>query len=322
MVHAGAVLPPLTLARVVTAWRFSPGVLVVAAALAGAYAAGLRRFRGYWPSTRTSAFGIGVALVVVLGCSFVGVYDDTLFWVRALQNLLLVMVVPLFLALGAPLTLLATAVPARHRPALRRRFHGRPAQVLTFPLVVTLVLVLPLLVLYLSPLYELTLRDGVVSGTVAAVLATCGFVYFWTRIRVDPTPRPGSHLVTLWITIVEMVADAVLGVVLWLGPLVAGAWYVALHRDWGPSLRTDQLLGAGVLWVGGDVVGLPFIAIVLHRFSREDEQAARAIDEELDRAEERTAVDPASGEGDAEPAAPSRLWWEDDPQIAERFRRR
>ncbi|TCK24929.1 cytochrome c oxidase assembly protein [Pseudonocardia endophytica] len=315
MVHGVAVLPPLTLLRVATAWRFSPGAAAAMAALAGPYAAGVRRLGRPWERRRVAAFAIGVGLVGVVGMSFVGVYDDTLFWVRALQNLLLVMVVPLFLALGAPVTLLAAAVPHRFRPTARRWFHSRAAQVATFPLVVTLVLVLPLLVLYLSPLYEQTLRNAVVSGVVAVVLAVCGFLYFWSRIRVDPTPRAGSHLVTLWITIVEMVADAVLGVVLWLGPLVATAWYVALHRDWGPSLRTDQLLGAGVLWVGGDVVGLPFIGIVLHRFSTEDAQAAQEIDAELDRAEQ------ASADGSGEDTPTARLWWEDDPQIADRFRR-
>lgn len=314
MLHTAADQPPpLDALRLVTAWRFAPGGVVAMAALATPYAAGVLRWRRHgqpWPRSRSVAFAMGVGLIGVVSMSFVGVYDDTLFWARALQNLLLVMVVPLFLALGAPLTLLAAAIPARRRPVLRRWFHSRPAQVLTFPLVVTLILVLPLLVMYLSPLYEQTLRNGVVSGAVAVALTTCGFVYFWSRIRLDPTPRAGSHLVT----IVEVVGDAVLGVILWLGPLVAAGWYLALHRTWGPAPHTDQLLGAGILWVGGDVVGLPFIGVIVHRFMREDERRARDIDQELDEAE-------ASLPTAARPQT-ARLWWEDDPQLAPRFRRR
>jgi cytochrome c oxidase assembly factor CtaG len=177
---------------------------------------------------------------------------------------------------------------------------------LTFPLVVTVVLVVPLLVLYFSPLYELTLRSAVASGVAGAVVALTGFVYYWSRFRVDPTPRNDSYLVTLWITVVEMIGDAVLGVVLWLGPLVAAGWYAAQASGIDP--RLDQTIGAGILWIGGDVVGLPFILIVVNRLSREDARKARVIDAELDAAE-------------ASDGGPAGLWWEQDPQLAQRFRR-
>jgi cytochrome c oxidase assembly factor CtaG len=343
-------VPPLTWLRVLTAWRFAPGVVAAAAVLGGGYGFGVRRFGVPWPRHRSWCFGIGVALLVVVGCSFVGVYDDTLFWVRSVQNIVLLMVIPMLLAVGAPLTLLAAAVPPPARLRLSRVLHSPPLRWATLPLVVTLVLVVPMLVLYLSPLYEQTLRHAWVSGVVGTALLATGFVYFWTRFRIDPTPRAGSHLVTLAITIVEMIGDAVLGVVLWFGPLVAVGFYAALHRGWGPDLRTDQLLGAGVLWAGGDVVGLPFIGIVFSRMVREDEDRAREIDAHLDAlaaGESATTAAPepdtetatrtsapsrapsraTSGTGDAprpdrpDEPPPTRLWWEDDPQLADRFRR-
>ena len=57
---------------------------------------------------------------------------------------------------------------------------------LTFPLLVTLALVVPLLVLYLSPLYALTLRSAVASGVAGTVVALTGFVYYWSRFRARP----------------------------------------------------------------------------------------------------------------------------------------
>jgi cytochrome c oxidase assembly factor CtaG len=301
---------PLTLARVFTAWRAEPGVLAAAAALGGGYGWGLRRRASAgaepWPPGRTTAFLAGVATILLIGCSFLGVYDDAFFWVRAVQNTVLLMVTPMFLALGAPIRLTADTLPPRVRAPLRTVLHSRVARALTFPLVITVVLVVPLLVLYLSPLYELTLRSAVASGIAGTVVTLTGFAYYWSRFRVDPTPRRDSYLVTLWITIVEMIGDAVLGVVLWLGPLVAAAWYAAQATGIDP--RLDQTLGAGILWIGGDIVGLPFILIVVHRLSREDDHRARVIDAELDAAEERDD-------------GPARLWWEDDPQLSERFRR-
>jgi cytochrome c oxidase assembly factor CtaG len=140
-----------------------------------------------------------------------------------------------------------------------------------------------------------------------------GFVFFWTLLRVDPVPKAYPYLVSLWVTAAEVVGDAVLGLaVIADNSLIAGAYYHALGRPGGPSLRTDQVLGGGVLWILGDIVGLPFLAAQLIQMIREDEKEATVIDAELDA---RDAVAAPSGQsGSAEP------WWESDPRFAGRFR--
>ncbi|MBV9313731.1 MAG: cytochrome c oxidase assembly protein [Pseudonocardia sp.] len=312
--------PPLTWLRVLTSWRAQPGMLAMVVVLIGGYALGVRRQRVEgqpWPWSRTACFVAGMALIALVELSFLGVYDDVLFWPRAVQNVMLLMVVPMLLALGMPITLIRDLMPARWRARLSRVLHSQPARALTFPLVVTVLLVVPLPLLYFSPLYELTLRDPVASGLSGLVVTLTGFGYFWSRFRLDPTPRQDSYGVTLVITIVEMIGDAVLGVVLWLGPLVAAAYYSGLARDWGPSLRTDQVIGAGVLWIGGDVIALPFIAVIFSRMAREDERHAARIDADLDAAALPSAPVRSESAGEA-----PRLWWEDDPQLSQRFRRR
>ena len=184
-------LAPLTLGRAFTAWRAEPGVLVAVAALGGGYGWGLRRrtvgATGPWPAGRTAVFLAGVATILLVGCSFLGVYDDAYFWVRAVQNTVLLMVTPTLLALGAPIRLAADTLPARLR--LARALHSRVARTLMFPLVVTVVLVVPLLVLYLSPLYVLTLESAVASGVACTVVALTGFVYYWSRFQLTTAPR-------------------------------------------------------------------------------------------------------------------------------------
>ncbi|WP_370970895.1 cytochrome c oxidase assembly protein [Amycolatopsis sp. cg9] len=254
-----------------------------------------------WPRGRTTAFLAGLATIVVVTCSPLAVYDTTFFWVRAVQTVTLLMVTPLLLALGAPIRLLLDT-----RPAVRLRRHGRGkvARALTFPPVVTLTLVVPVLVLYLTPLYDLVLRSSLVDGLVRLALVLSGFTYFWTRLGLDPTPRRDPHLVSVWIAFTEVIFDGALGLVLWLGPLLAPAHYAAAHPGHGPDPRTDQIIGAGVLWIGGDVAGLPFVVALFVRWARDDERRAKQIDVQLDEA-------PATG-----------LWWENDPALAERFRRR
>jgi hypothetical protein len=77
------------------------------------------------------------ALVVV------GLYADILFWVRAVQNIVLLMITLMFLALGAPLTLLRDVLPG---PALTA---GQPVAAqcngshADLPLVIIAVLIAP-----------------------------------------------------------------------------------------------------------------------------------------------------------------------------------
>jgi cytochrome c oxidase assembly factor CtaG len=163
-----------------------------------------------------------------------------------------------------------------------------------------------------------------------------GFVFFWTLLRVDPVPKAYPYVVALWITAAEVIGDAILGLaVIADTSLLAGPYYHALHVPWGPTLATDQVLGGGVLWIFGDIVGLPFLAAQLIQMIREDEHDAEVIDAELDAreaaevaagaasgaalagAETATAVT-ASGTGSA--PSTQRPWWETDSRFADRFR--
>ncbi|HEY2762401.1 MAG TPA: cytochrome c oxidase assembly protein [Pseudonocardiaceae bacterium] len=324
--------PPLTWERLVTAWTPSPAVLLAVAALGAVYVAGVHRLRRRgvaWPAARTRWFFAGLGSILLVTVSFVGVYASTLFWDRAVQNIVLLMIAPMFLALAAPLTLLRETLPEGTRRRAGRLLHSPVARALTFPLVVTAVLIAPLFVLYLTPLYEAGLRSAVVGGLVGAALVAAGFGYFWTRLRIDPTPRKDPYLVSVGISVAEVIFDGVLGLALWLGPLVALHYYQALHRAWGPDLRTDQIIGAGVLWIGGDLAGLPFLGAVVTRMMREDQQQAETIDAELDAAELDAAKPGAAGAATSSALESStarsepgrqRLWWEDVPDIAARFR--
>ena len=155
-----------------------------------------------------------------------------------------------------------------------------------------------------------------------------GFVFFWTLLRVDPVPKEYSYAVSMWITGAEVIGDAVLGIAVIASQNLIGAdWYHALARPWGPSLQTDQVLGGGVLWVLGDLVGLPFLAAQLIQLMREDESDAARIDAELDARQASDAVRtaPAGGTPAEAPAGEpaqdgTKPWWEDDPRFTNRFK--
>ncbi|WP_260860541.1 cytochrome c oxidase assembly protein [Mycobacterium tilburgii] len=73
------------------------------------------------PPVQAACFGVGVVLWGLVTLSAIGGYADVLFWVCALQVLLLLYVVPFFLAQGRPVTVLRDAVGCQRIDRLTAR---------------------------------------------------------------------------------------------------------------------------------------------------------------------------------------------------------
>jgi cytochrome c oxidase assembly factor CtaG len=306
--HGPLELTPL---RALTEWTLDPWALAFIVLLGGLYLAGVRTVRltgGSWPTGRIIAFcGLGLGFTVVATMSFVGVYQPVLFYARSVQTIVLLLVVPLFLALGRPFSLAIAALP-RLGARIETVLHSKAAVIATFPAITTLVLVVVPFAIYFSPWYAAGFSSAGIRAATCLALLLPGFVFFWTLLRVDPVPRAYPYLVAMWITGAEVVGDAILGLAVIADQhLIAGGYYHALARPWGPGLAGSQVIGGGVLWVLGDLVGLPFLAAQLIQMIREDESDASAIDAQLDRQEQ---LDRQAG---------TRPWWESDPRFARRF---
>jgi cytochrome c oxidase assembly factor CtaG len=172
---------------------------------------------------------------------------------------------------------------------------------------------------------------------VAAVIVSAGVAYGWAWRRADTTAR--RYVWWFVICVALTAADRVLAsraarlaahpattsaamlATPWL--LYLTPWYTAALRHQavaaatnvlgpliaGPRPRVDQSIGAGVLWLLGDVLGAAFIVVLMRFLSADERSRAAAVDAELDRAYHDEAQ-PVSG-----------LWWENDPQLRERMRR-
>jgi cytochrome c oxidase assembly factor CtaG len=235
--------------------------------------------------------------------SVIAVYAPVLFWMRALQVLTLLFIVPFLLALGRPVTNLRSALTESGRGRLDRLLASRACRVAVSPLCTSAAMLGVPWLLYLTPWYVASMTGAVAAGT-RILLVLIGFGYFYARIQTDPVPRRYSPLLSIGISVVESLGDGLLGLVLWLGPVIAYGYYAGLHRSWGPSMRTDQSVGAGILWIVGDVLGVPFLAVLMRRLSTHEKVRAAQVDEIAD------------AEADSETPA---LWWQSDPQLRERF---
>ncbi len=228
--------PELTPLRALTEWQLDPWALAVVVVAGGLYIAGVRQARRAgrsWPAGRLIAFcGLGLGFAVLATMSSVGVYQPMLFYARSVQTILLLLVVPLFLALGRPFSLAIMTLP-RLGSRLEAGLRSKIAVIATFPAITTLVLVVVPFAIYFSPWYAAGFGSAPVREATYLALLLPGFVFFWTLLRVDPVPRAYPYLVAMWITGAEVVGDAILGLAVIADQhLIAGGYYHALARPW------------------------------------------------------------------------------------------
>lgn len=264
----GQDVEPFTALSLVTEWRPEALALVaVALGLAG-YALGVQRLaaRGqHWPAWRSAAAGAAAAFALLALNGGLSVYSTALMSVQVAQLLALAIVVPALVALSAPLTLALRARGERLDGSAETGLAGflssRSVRVGSDPVNALALLVVMAVVLYATPLLELSLRSFVVHILVNAVAFTAGALFFWGVFGVDPLPHPRPRRARTLLLCVLLVWVAALGMGLAVSDIVASAWFDELGWEWVDPLA-DQRRAAGVAW-GLVYVGGPLLLAAL-----------------------------------------------------------
>ncbi len=284
-----AVLPPFTPAEIFTQVRLTSVIavfLLVAAALYG-YGVYRLRLRGdHWPPGRTVAFALGglgsIAAVTVTG---IEAYDDTLLSVHMVQHMVLSMVGPIFLALGAPVTLALRTLRLHPRKVLLAVLHSRVVKVLTFPLVAFALFIANPFILYFTNVYRLTLGHEWLHELVHVHFIVTGCLFFWPLLGLDPLPNRWPYPARALLMVLSVPFHTVLGLTIMQSKtLVGGDWYPNLHLTWSNPWN-DQVVAGGILWAGGEIVSVTMLGILVLQWIKQSEREAKRIDRALDRAE-------------------------------------
>jgi putative membrane protein len=259
-----------------------PVVIVVAAA----YVVGLRRLRARgraWPVSRTVAFLSGLGLILIATESGLAAYDRVLFSLHVVQHVLLGMVAPLLLVLGAPVTLALQAGSRRTQQNILRLLHSAPARVLTHPLTAWALFGGSIVVLYFTGLYELSLRNEAVHVAVHAHFVAVGCLFLAHVVGLDPIPGALGYGARLLYVAVLLPFHTFVGVaLLTTNRVIAADWYAQVERSWGASPLSDQRTGAGLLWVAGELFGVLAIALAVRQWMGAEDRAAARHDRRLD----------------------------------------
>ncbi|MGD8216013.1 cytochrome c oxidase assembly protein [Aestuariimicrobium sp. Y1814] len=281
---------PLVGWRYLTAWEVNLWALVPILVSVGLYLWGVARLRrrgDKWPVYRTLSWLMGMTWIAVAAFSFLGVYDNVLFWVHMVQHMILTMVVGVHIAQSAPVTLALRALPRRPRGWLLAVLHSWVARVLLFPPLTTLVMIGYPFLLYMTDLYAMTMRNDWMHDLLHVWMVYAGVTFFVPIMGVDPLPNKLPYPLRFFLVLLAMPGHAFIGVtIMGATRLIAEDWYLAFNRDWGISPMRDQMWAGGILWATGDLTMLTVLTALGINWFKDSQKEARRIDRALDREEE------------------------------------
>ncbi|WP_242511385.1 cytochrome c oxidase assembly protein [Pengzhenrongella frigida] len=285
--------PEASTLRWLTQWRWD--ILLAGAAVAGIvvylrWAHRLHRRGDAWPWLRTASWVVGL---VVFGWTTSGgpsVYGHILFSGHMVQHMTLVMVIPIFLVVAAPVTLALRALPSRADDSRGPRewiltiVNSHVARFFANPVVAAVNFAGSMILFYYTDLFELSLRYYVGHLAMVVHFTLAGYLFVNALIGVDPGPRRLPYTQRLLLLFATMAFHAFFGVTLVTSEtLLVADWFGLLGRPWGPTAIADQQIGGSIAWGIGELPTLALAIMVAFSWSRDDERAARRRDRQVER---------------------------------------
>jgi putative copper resistance protein D len=246
--------------RVMTSWTVDLFALTGVAVAAAVYWIGVARHdavRPSWPRGRSVAFGLGLACLVVATQSGLATFEPV-FTVHVLQHIAIGMVAPVLIVVGAPVTLALRVLAPGHRRTLGRVLRHPATRAVVNPITGFALFAGSLAIVYMTPLYEASVRSGAVHAWLHVHFLVAGLLFCWPLIGADAALFRVPHPLRLLLVLLAVPFHAFVAVALLGGPEdLAGAAPERL-RALGVDPVADVRTGAGLLWALGD-----FLVVVL-----------------------------------------------------------
>jgi putative membrane protein len=193
-----------------------------------------------WPAWRGASFLAGCAVLVLAAGITPGSFAG-----HMTRHLLIGMVAPLGLILGAPITLLLRFLPAPHARTVVRALRTPAVRLITHPVTALCLTVGTLAALYCTPLYARAGADPAVHQAVDLHFLLSGWLFAWAVAAPDPVPDRPSVRTRLIVLGAAVAAHATLSQLLYAGA------YVHI-----PASAADRQTGATIMYYGGDLTEL------------------------------------------------------------------
>ena len=283
---------PITFSSLVLDWYPAVLVCTAGALCVGFYLAGVARLRrrgDAWPWLRTAMWIAGWVVVVLVTSTGMGKYGLVLFSAHMVQHMALNMLAPIFLVLGAPVTLALRAIRPRRsggpRELILALVHSRYSRFVSRPIIALVIYLTSLYIMYFTGIFEWAMKSHFGHLLMTFHFLAAGSLFFWIVIGPDPKPRPLSYPAKVLLYFLSIVFHTVFGLALMMGTtLIADAWYTGLAVPWVADLLSDQRAGGGIAWAFGEIPSLIIIVVLIGQWTRAEEREGRRLDRMADRA--------------------------------------
>jgi len=290
LVVAGiATPPPPNLWRLISLYdpdALMIGVLVTAIALYIRGVVILTRRGDKWPVGRTVAFALGISAIDYATSGGLGVYAKFSFEYHMIAHMLLGMVAPIGIVLGAPITLALRTLPQGRtseergvRGTLIALLHSKPAAVFTNPVSALALFDGSLFVLYMTPLFGNLMQSHLGHLVMSAHFLLAGILFFHVIIGIDPNPRKVPYIVRIVILFAAMSIHAFFAIALIsTSTLLDQGYFASLQTPWNLDLLADQHAGGSVAWAMGEIPILLALVATFIQWMRDDSRETKRID--------------------------------------------
>ena len=286
---------PPTLSRVLLAYDADGlmlGLLIFAVAL---YIKGvliLSRRGDKWPVGRTIAFALGISAIDFATSGGLGVYSRFAFSNHMLSHMVLGMIAPIGIVLGAPITLALRTLPIGRNDqerGIRGTFiallHSKLSKLYTHPVVALAIFNGSLFALYFTPLFGNLMQGHSGHFFMSIHFLLSGILFFQVLIGIDPMPRKVPHIVKMIIIFAAMSIHAFFSIsVMSASTLLDNGYFALLERPWATDLLADQRSGGAIGWAMGEIPILLALLATFIQWTRQDKKEAARIDRAADRA--------------------------------------
>ena len=262
------------------------GILVIMVALYVKGVMVLTKRGDKWPVGRTISFALGISVIDFATSGGLGVYAQFSFSYHMLAHMLLAMVAPIGLVLGAPMTLALRTLPQGRtstergvRGSLLAALHSKVGTFYTNPVVALLIFDGSLFALYFTDLFASMMQSHVGHLFMTLHFLAAGFLFFFVVIGVDPNPRKIPYLVQIVVLFAAMSIHAFFSIALMsTTTLIDKGYFASLQTPWLTDLLADQKLGASIGWAMGEIPILMALVATFINWRREDAREAKRID--------------------------------------------
>jgi putative membrane protein len=284
-------LPPPGISSYLT-WHPEPFFLAVSILVTGLYIFGVLRLRqrgDAWPINRTASFLVGMLVFLGITCGGLNEYGMYLFSAHMVQHMMLSMVDPLFLLLGAPITLalrvLRPAGPGRTGPRelILGVLHSRFAKVVSSPLFTLPLFIVSLYGLYFTSLFDFLMKSRVGHDAMLVHFLFVGLLFFWPVMGVDPAPHRAPFVIRILELFAVMPFHAFFGIAIMMSNSLFETAFANPPSSWGLTALGDQNTAGSIAWAFGEAPTIIVLLVLFTQWAKSDQREAKRKDRKADR---------------------------------------